>query len=1283
MNAITKGLSLIVFSLISISCSFAQDLLSVDIPWASDELKIYKGTEITLPSLETKTYKNTLPNFHLSKKISNSSFANYEIVSFETTSSTSSDLTAINLSLFKISTIPEITIKNTFGAGQNYFVMDCIPYVYEDGAYKRITKIFYRKTKGKKPSNQQKAFAAESQLRAGTGTWIKLSVNADGIYRINKSDLISYGIDVNSLDPRSINIFGNAEGKMPELNSVVRHDDLNVNAIKIIGEEDGVFDDDDYILFYGYGPNRIYAQGTNSFSQVKNIYSDVNCYFLNVDPSKVPVRITEIPQSSASANYFSTSYNYYAAHELDLVNLVGGGQRWYGESFDGSNLNRTIAFSVPNPEIGASATVNTAFACSEKSGTKVRYSNNGSLLGEVLFFSSADYPRNTSSYTFPNSSSSINIGVEFIRASPDVAGYLDRIDLNTRRKLVFTGPAMHFVDFQSANPGNVTEFTVSNVQDGYFLWEISDRLNPKAIVPTISGTDLTFTVETDTVKYFVVSNNEDFLSPSFMKNVTPQNLHALPAADYLIVTNSIFMEQANRLADLHRATGMSVHVVTTEQVFNEFSSGVPDPVAIRWFAKMFYDRANGDTLLKPKYMCLFGDGTYDPKNRVANNNNYVMTYQVVGPPYGEDHIGNLVTDDFYAMLDDDEAISSSDKIDIAVGRLLASDQTTAKQLVNKIEHYLKNGSSLFANDNVNCFDGVSTSTFGDWRTKVVNIGDDEEYGYFLNVDLEPAYDTLSLYHPELNLDKIYLDAYTQISTAGGHRYPEVVKAIDDRFTRGALVINYVGHGGEVGVAEERVITVPQIQEWSNIDNLPLMVSATCEFTKYDDPDRVSAGEWVSLNPKGGAIALMTTSRSVYFSVNSNTVEAFYQNVFDRNDDFQPLTFGDILLRTKNAINDGDNKRSFTLIGDPALQIALPRQNIVIDSINGNSPAIVVDTLKALSYVTIKGHLEDFNGNILNGFNGVLSPSIYDKAKSLQTLGQDPKSPVIPFELQKNILYKGKVTVNNGYFSFDFIVPKDIDYNYGNGKISLYANNSTEDAIGKETRVLIGGVDPNGIDDNVGPDIELYLNNENFANGGLTDNTPFLIANIFDENGINTVGNGIGHDIMVIMDENTSDPIVLNDYYTANLDSYQSGQVRYQFEELTPGEHTLTFKIWDVNNNSASTTLDFVVQESDGLELKHVLNYPNPFTTHTEFFFEHNQCCTDLEVQIQIFTISGRLVKTINQPINTTGFRSEGIAWDGKDDFGDQLAKGVYVYRLIVKMPDGQKQEKLEKLVLLK
>jgi hypothetical protein len=511
----------------------------------------------------------------------------------------------------------------------------------------------------------------------------------------------------------------------------------------------------------------------------------------------------------------------------------------------------------------------------------------------------------------------------------------------------------------------------------------------------------------------------------------------------------------------------------------------------------------------------------------------------------------------------------------------------------------------------------------------------------------------------------------------------VFEGITKRVERGALIVNYVGHGGETGLAQERVVSVPQIQDWKNINRLNVFVSATCEFTRFDDPERVSAGEWVSLNPYGGSIALMTTTRSVFFGVNSSTGDAFFNNVFERDADSLPKSLGEIMRLTKNAAIQNDNKRSFILIGDPALHIALPHLKVVTDSINGVAPALALDTLRALSKVTIKGHLEDYNGNVLTGFDGVLSPSIFDKIKEMQTLGQDPDSPILDFEVQRSIIYKGKATVTDGKFAFSFIVPKDINYSFGAGKISYYANSNTDDAGGFDTRVVVGGINPNGISDDQGPDIELFLNEEHFVNGGTTDQTPVLMANLFDENGINTVGNGIGHDLVAILDGNLENPLVLNDYYTANLDSYQSGKLRFNMSELSIGKHTLTLKVWDVNNNLSQSSIEFYVQPDQTVALNHVLNYPNPFTTHTEFFFEHNQVCSDLDVQIQVMTVSGKLVRSINQMVKTEGFRSQGIPWDGRDDFGDQLAKGVYIYTIKVRTPDGTVADKTEKLVLLK
>jgi hypothetical protein len=1272
---------LLAFSIVS----YSQESESVVLDWESPKT-LQKGEEsIQVPSISGQFIDGKRPNFFFKHEIvSTAGGVKVEVVTTEAADPIELEyLASNNIEVGSLNCEARISKAGN----KKFVVVNLFPFMRKRTNIVRIKEIRLVYTKGGGTFNvNQKDFAATSVLKSGSGTWYKIAVDKDGIYKIDKAFLLGLGIDVENLNPQHINIYGNGDGVLPELNSIPRTDDLAKNAIQVIGEADGSFDDNDYILFYGWGPHRWYANGTTDFHQKRHVYSDVSCYFININASETPLRIENVFESPAVATHTVSDYSYYDIHELDLVSLVNGGQRWYGELFD-TQLSRTFTFNVPNINTSQPADFEVSIASNvnNSSGTSQTYSISGNTLFTAALPSSSDYGRSTHSFQYTTPSQVMPLLTTIVRNSPDVLTYMDRITLNARRNLVFTSTQFNFADLSSVGLGNVAQYTVQNVPSSGFVWEVTNRHVPWNVNGGFSGGDYNFKLDADSLRSFVVSNGVDFYTPTIISTapITHQDLHALEQADYLIVTHKNFLSQANRLADLHRNNGLSVHVVTTEQVFNEFSSGMQDATAIRSFAKMFYDRAVTLPGTEPKYLLLFGDGTYDPKNRVPNNNNFVLTYQLNNSTNTEDHIGNMPSDDYFGMLDDADAISPSDLLDIGVGRLLISDAQMAKEQVDKIQHYMNNGSSLYSTATTHCSSDEYSSTFGDWRTKYVLIADDEEYNYFLMNDVEPQYNYVSDSLPEMNCEKIYLDAYPQVSTAGGERYPDVNQAIDSKIERGALVVNYVGHGGEVGVAEERVITVPQIQDWRNIDVLPLIVSATCEFTKFDDPDRVSAGEWASINPYGAAIALMTTTRSVYFTVNTNIGQAFIRNVFKRQPDLTPRTFGEIIASTKNAVG-GNNKRSFTLIGDPALKIALPQLQIVTDSINGQDPALFNDTIKALSQVTIKGHIEDQLGNPLSSYNGVLYPTVLDKPKEQMTLSNDGvHSPQYTFYTQTNKVYSGKASIANGNFSFDFIVPKDINYSIDYGKISYYAENGFVDAFGYDTSFYMGGLDPNGINDTQGPSIDLFINDENFVDGGITDETPILIAKLFDESGINTVGNGIGHDLIGVVDGETGNPIVLNDFYSADLDSYQSGEIRYNFAALEPGVHTLTVKVWDVNNNSSEATIEFVVQEQENMALDHVLNYPNPFTTHTEFFFEHNQVCNQLEAQIQIFTISGKLVKTINEIVNTEGFRSEGIVWNGRDDFGDQIGKGVYVYRVKVTTPDGSSAEKTEKLVILK
>jgi hypothetical protein len=394
--------------------------------------------------------------------------------------------------------------------------------------------------------------------------------------------------------------------------------------------------------------------------------------------------------------------------------------------------------------------------------------------------------------------------------------------------------------------------------------------------------------------------------------------------------------------------------------------------------------------------------------------------------------------------------------------------------------------------------------------------------------------------------------------------------------------------------------------------------------------------------------------------------------------------GDLYRLTKRDLAPGNSQyMNFVILGDPALKLAYPQQRVFTSTINSQAVTPTSsDTLSALSLLSITGYIGDANGNKLTNFNGIVYPTVFDKAITVTTVANDASSNPLPFLLQKNIIYKGKSEVINGDFTFSFLVPKDISYNYGIGKISYYAHNGVNDANGYYDKIVIGGSNPNAISDNQGPSISLFMNDEKFVSGGVTNENPKVYAKVSDISGINTIGTGIGHDIVAILDENTKDAIILNDYYVSDLNTYQSGKIRYPLNELPEGNHTLTLKVWDVQNNSSSSYTDFVVANQADLALTHILNYPNPFTTKTKFFIEHNQCCVSLKVLIQIYTITGKVVKSINQTINNEGFRLDGIEWDGKDEFGDKLARGVYIYKVSVTDGSKKKADKIEKLVIL-
>ena len=1136
-------------------------------------------------------------------------------------------------------------------------------------------------------SNQLKSYTTNSVLASGSGDWYKIGLVSDGVYKIDYSFLESLGVDTYNLNTNAINIYGNGTGMLSENNNDFRFDDLAKNSIFINGDDDGVFNDGDFILFYAKGPNSIRFNGSY-FVHETHQYCDTSYYFININKNASnPKRIGSVSLSSNSSTALITQFNAFQYIEDENSNLGKSGREWFGDIFDVQtsysygfnfpNLSNSDSIKVRSNTLIKSTSTAPKYTASVGNSSKV-LSGTLSPSGSGTYSPFAKQKMNI--YKLKSTSDEFSVNLSLNKAGlPSTKGWLDFIEINAIRNLTMATNQMEFSSFLNIGVGNVSEYQIGNQSNVEIIWEITDPRNAGDISFGRVGNIASFKINSDSLRTFIALNGDSYKTPKAFGRIENQDIHALPYADMIIITAPEFLQASNDLASFHQDEGLSVHVVTTNQIYNEFSSGMRDATAIKSFLRMFYKRAGNNANLIPKYCLLMGDGSYDNRNKMRHNKNFIPTYESVETL---SLTQSYTSDDYFAILADNGAMHNNDLLDIAVGRLPVKTLEEANEMVRKIKVY--NNIAVEGTDLGHCTNGTTTSVFQDWRNIAVQISDDGDNNHYFN-DIETMYNKTRLLHPEINISKIHADAYVETSTAGGERNLETERAFKQQVEKGALLVNYIGHGGEIGLGHERYLTVPTILGWTNIQRMPIFMTATCEFSRFDDHDRTSAGEYIVLNPNGGGIGLFTTTRLVYSTSNAALNSYFYDTVFDKINGEAPR-LGDIYQGTKNKYGtfSGDiNYRKFALLGDPAVRLALPTFNVVTDSINGVSITSTLDTITALSKVEIKGHVEDNSGQLMASFNGTVSTKIFDKIATLSTLANSSDSYVANFSSWKNLIYKGKSSVKNGYFTLTFIVPKDISFQYGKGRISYYAQNGEVDANGYSEQPVIGGINPNAAEDNEPPRVSLYMNNDKFVSGGITDENPSLFAKIFDENGINTVGNGIGHNIEAVLDRNTTESIILNDFYESDLDTYKSGKLSYPFEELEEGPHTLSLKIWDVYNNSRKEEIEFVVALNEELALDHVLNYPNPFTTRTAFSFEHNQVCDYLDVQIQIFTISGKLVKTINQRSHSEGYRIDGITWNGRDDYGDNIGKGVYVYKVKVVNEAGDKTEKYEKLVILK
>ena len=1101
-----------------------------------------------------------------------------------------------------------------------------------------------------------------------SGAWFKFSVDATGVFKIDKNLLEQIGVSTNGLNPKKIHIYGNGGNLLPVLNSDFRYDDLQENSIFIQGENDGSFDASDFILFYAKGPHDwVVDTATSKAKHRQNIFSDEAFYFITVN-NEDGKRVQEKTPVTINSNREIAIFDDFIFQEKEELNILAAGTQWfYKNDF---NVENTQSFKIPfsNAFVNSPISVRVRGVSTSSSSSTMAVKINGQDIYTMNYtgvngLTKARTQEQTA--TILNSVNEIEVAITYDNnGNPSAKAYLDFIEIVGKKQLKATGSQFSFRSFEQVNTTGVVQYKVQNTNHIFQIWDVSNHLSPQNISNENTGNDFVFKDGSGKLKEYVVLNQNNFYVPKPLQNsrVLNQNLHALKDINYLVITNSTLSSQAQRLATYHQEnSNLTTKVVILDQIYNEFSSGSKDITGIRDFIHHLYDPTAVEEK-KLKYVCFFGDASYDYKERISGDNIVPVKLSEISFNLAN----SWVTDDFFVMLEPNEGtMSSSHTIDVASSRIPVSTIAQASDVVHKILSY------------------YGKNAIGDWRNTITLLADDIDKlssDRMLQPDVEKIADDIRDNKPIFNINKIYLDAFVQENSSGGERYPEVKRAITNAIEAGTLVFDYFGHGGEDGFASERIFDKPQIQDLNNPNTLPLLITVTCDFSRFDNPSRITAGELMLWNPIGGAASMITTTREVYISTGNIFNQQLIKVLLEFND--EDLTIAESLVKVKN--NFSSTQKFFIFhFGDPAMKLAVPKPNIRITKMNGKDVSQPLDTLKALSKVRFEGVVLNDSNTILNNFNGTLSTTVFDKPINKTTLDNDGFGIKNEFDSQESKIFRGRSTIENGVFKFDFIVPKDIKIAYEKAKLSFYAENGEIDKAGYNLDVIVGGVDQNAPDDTVGPEITLYLNDESFIEGGTTNASPNLIAVLSDASGINTSITAVDHDIIAVLDEDTTNPIILNDFYQTELSDFTNGKVVYRLRDLEVGTHTLRIKAWDAYNNSSEATLNFVVVSDALLNLENVLNYPNPFINYTEFWFNHNKPNENLEVQVQIFTVSGKLVKTISQNMITTGNLARSLTWNGLDDFGNRIGKGVYIYKLSVKSARSNLiSEKYEKLVIL-
>ena len=1093
------------------------------------------------------------------------------------------------------------------------------------------------------------------------GEFYKLKVSTDGLYKIDHAFFSRVGIDVSSVDPQRIGLFGTPTGMLPQPNDELLVDDLQEIPLRRVGGADGSFDEGDYFLFYGQGAHRLlHNEVERTLEREFHLYDSASFYYLTLDRG-TGKEVTQRASLSRSIGVVSI-FDDFIFHETEQYNVVHSGRHWYGERMENGE---TLRFTYPVEGLVPHKTIHLDghFMSTATSESRVSVAVNGIPVGatgiravpQAIYglkgqVAAGEYRARVDDLSDPG-----QVAVSFEYANENEGtGYIDRFSIRMPRFIKLYGSQTHFQSMTSLNYGS-TAFFIREASESLRVWDVTDPLQPveQQLVPQANERAV-FRVNTDTLRRFLLHKGSNFPNPEFLGAVENQNLHALAPADGLIITHNEFVQEAERLAAFRREFNqLEVHVVTLDKIYNEFSGGRQDITAIRNFIRRMY-------LKDPRlaYVLLFGDAAYSYREQGA----LVPTYQSTNSLH---NVHSYASDDYYGFMDSHEggwsertsASSISYDMEIAVGRLPVNTQQEAGELVDKIIRY------------ENTKDGL-----GDWRNRVVFIADDGESNKFqlqsdfLATDLEQV-------QPTLNPDRIFVDAFPQ--DAG--RSP-VTSEINDQVQNGVLIVDFIGHGGETSWTNEGILRSQDIIEWTNKDKLPVFLTATCEFGRFDDPNRSSGAELAVLHPSGGAIGMFTTTRPVFLGTNFGLSQAFYQNLSELLRSGKPVRLGDIIRQTKNDSEEGVVNRNFALLGDPFSVLAYPKEDIVLTSIQKVKNSTNDSIFNPLDHILLTGEIRK-NGQLDEDFDGVLEIKLLDKPIALKTLGEEGPATVMEYFNRENILFKGESTVAAGRFEVEFILPLDIDTLPGEAKISMYAahKRTLDDATGYDQNMMIGDTAVDPTRDKTPPKIQAYLDDKSFQLGDLVTNDPRLFVELADESGINlSTRNGRG--IRAVLDFELE--IDLAPFYLADRDRFDRGQVVYDLTGLAPGKHHLAIEAYDTYNNRAVTEIDFFVVDSTQLVLSRLTYFPNPSPECVNFNIRHKNNPADSKIRFSLFSNDGLQAKQVAQELTYPTEEEEYTTQFEvcKSSSGTSIEAGLYYFILEISPGGSRKNRQIGRII---